>query len=339
MVTGVESMCQPGVPSLERWQGLLRDRFHSVQDLLEHLQLSAHQVLDADLHHRSFPLFVPRCYANKMVVGDPRDPLLLEVLPRHQERVDKPGFVDDPLNERSHNPVPGLLHKYKGRVLLTLNAACAVHCRYCFRRHYTYPQDTLEDAFSAGWLDYIRDNPTVKEVIFSGGDPLMLPDSAWLSWMQSLSSIQHVDVLRVHSRMPSVVPERITQDWCQLMRQSRQKIVMVMHVNHANALDDAVDLACRRMKQAGIVLLNQSVLLRGVNDMLSAQINLQERLFISGVLPYYLHLLDPVAAAWHFEVSEDKALALHRGMKENLAGYLVPRLVRDIPGIAHKSWF
>lgn len=321
-----------------RWQHQLHDRFHDVASLLTFLDLTGHPKLDADHEQSNFPLFVPRCYAQKMRRGDPSDPLLLEILPRQLERQEQPGFVKDPLNEQDANPVPGLLHKYKGRVLLTLNAACAVHCRYCFRRHYDYPKQTLDKAFSKAWLSYIQTHTDIHEVIFSGGDPMMLPDAAWATWVEALSTIPHLRTLRIHSRMPAVLPERISSDWCNIMAQSPLNKVMVLHVNHPNALDDAVAKACLKMRKHNITLLNQAVLLRDINDTVSIQCALQTQLFAFGVLPYYLHLLDPVAGASHFDMPLNEARTLHQGMKKNLPGYLVPRLVRETPGVLHKSW-
>jgi EF-P beta-lysylation protein EpmB len=273
-----------------------------------------------------------------MVAGNPRDPLLLQVLAVADELTQTPGFVADPLQENQTNLMPGLIHKYQGRVLVTLTPVCAVHCRYCFRRHFPYQENTPGPLGRADLLNYIASNVSIHEVIFSGGDPLLAKDSVLRTWLNQLSDIPHVKTVRFHTRIPIVLPERIDSACLNLLaEETRLNKVIVLHSNHPQELDHDVERACKALKEAGCHLLNQSVLMRGINDSADVLVSLSERLFDCGVLPYYLHLLDKVLGAAHFDVPLHEARLLFEAMQARLPGYLVPRLTREEPGKAHKT--
>jgi EF-P beta-lysylation protein EpmB len=307
----------------------------SARELCALLQLDLPQFL-SQTATAEFALRVPRSFVARMVPGDLNDPLLKQVLPIAAEMQLAPGYSHDPLQEKKVNPVPGLLHKYQGRVLWLLSGGCAIHCRYCFRRHFAYQENTPG---RAGWeaaLNYIVQNPDISEVIYSGGDPLLLKDELLAELTQKIAAIPHVTTLRIHTRLPIVIPERVTEGLVDCLRKTRLQAVVVLHCNHANELDSNVAQALQPLRQAGITLLNQSVLLRGVNDDAEVLIALSRRLFAVGVLPYYLHMLDAVQGAAHFAVSLDKARELKEVLRGALPGYLVPRLVQEKAGMASK---
>jgi EF-P beta-lysylation protein EpmB len=284
-----------------------------------------------------FGLRVPRGFVGRMRRGDRRDPLLLQVLPVDAECRAAEGFVTDPVGETAAMVAPGLLHKYRGRVLLTLTGACGVHCRYCFRRHYPYGDANPTGSHWAQARAYIAADPTIHEVILSGGDPLSLSDQRLAALTAELAGIPHLRRLRVHSRLPVVVPERITSELLAWLSGNRLRPVLVVHANHAREIDTTVGDALRRITAAGIPVLNQSVLLKDVNDSPERLCELSERLFEVGVLPYYLHQLDPVQGAAHFEVTDSRAVSLVAELRTRLPGYLVPRLVREKVGAPGKS--
>ena len=273
-----------------------------------------------------------------MVPGDSGDPLLRQVLPLDAEFQAAPGYGTDPVGDGAAMTVPGVLHKYHGRVLLTATGACAVHCRYCFRRHFPYNEAQAAAAHWQAALDYIRADASIAEVILSGGDPLSLSDRRLQEFVVQLDDIAHVRRLRVHTRVPVVIPARVDSALCAWLRATRLATVIVVHVNHANEIDAAVVAAFAALAAAGARLFNQSVLLHGVNDDVTALAALSERLFAAGVTPYYLHVLDKVAGAAHFAVAPAQAQALHRDLAARLPGYLVPRLVREDAGAAAKTW-
>ncbi len=315
------------------WQQELARGFRRPADLLKALDIpSDHPGLSFE--DSAFPLRVPRCFAARMERGNPADPLLQQVLPRKIEYRAAPGFGADPVGDKRAMPLPGLLHKYHGRVLLVGTGACAIHCRYCFRRHFPYG-----DA-RPGWggaLDYIANDGSIREVILSGGDPLTLSDGRLADLTSSLDAIPHVKRLRIHTRLPVVLPARIDEGFMAWLTRLRLDKVMVIHANHPNELDDEAATALARLKAAGITLLNQAVLLQGINDDAAVLTDLSERLFAAGVLPYYLHQLDKVQGAAHFEVDDERAMSIHRQLLIRLPGYLVPRLVREQAGEAYKS--
>lgn len=319
-------------PAWQRaWAGALRDP----HQLLLRLGLDPALAAGAATAHGLFRLRVPESYLARMRHGDPRDPLLLQVLPQAAEAVEQPGFVPDPVDDAAAMAAPGLLHKYHGRVLLIMTGACAIHCRYCFRREFPYDGfGALQDPGPA--LDYIRRHPDVTEVVLSGGDPLALADHRLAELLERLERIPHLRRLRIHTRLPVVLPERVDDGLLSWLGQGRLQQVLVLHANHPREFDPPADAALTRLRASGVTLLNQSVLLAGVNDDLETLCTLQERAFAAGVLPYYLHLLDRVRGAAHFEVPESEARRLHAGLASRLPGYLVPRLVRELPGASGK---
>ncbi len=298
------------------------------------LELQPEQVGASETPGLQFPLRVPRSFVARMKIGDPNDPLLLQVLPHLRELEASPGYSLDPLQEEQVSPATGLLHKYHGRVLLVTTGACAIHCRYCFRRHFPY-SDHTGDWQSA--LTYISSDSSIREVILSGGDPLSLADEKLESLARAISEIGHVKRLRLHTRLPVVLPERVDANLLGWLSRSRLDKVVVLHVNHPNELDSATLAAMARLKSTGATLLNQTVLLRNINDNVHTLSSLSEALFQAGVLPYYLHVLDRVEGASHFEVPETDARRLARGLLAELPGYLVPKLVKEQAGASSKT--
>ncbi len=284
-----------------------------------------------------FPLRVPESFIARMEPGNLRDPLLLQVLPHNQETRLVPGYHQDPVGDQASMVVPGVIHKYRGRVLLIAAASCALHCRYCFRRHFPYAEANPKSDQWGRALDYIASDSTVNEVILSGGDPLLLADSRLSVLIGRLETIPHLRRVRIHTRLPVVLPSRVNKTLLRWLGQGRLQMVMVIHANHPNELDETVHVALQKIATAGVTLLNQSVLLKGVNDRVETLNELSEILFSAGVLPYYLHLLDKVQGAAHFEVSEERALSLVEAMRSSLSGYLVPRLVRERQGAPAKQ--
>lgn len=315
------------------WRQELQEAITRPDDLLELLALTRADVGLSDAACADFPMKVPLDFARRMERGNPTDPLLIQVLPQVRETQSFPGYSHDPVGELgATNPQPGIVHKYRGRVLLIVTGGCAVNCRYCFRRHFPYADNRNSRTEWRSTLDYIRANSSITEVILSGGDPLIAGSDHLAALVDEIAAIDHVARLRVHSRLPVVLPNRVTSDLLAALTRDSLQTVMVIHSNHANEIDDGVTAAITALASAGITILNQAVLLAGVNDTLAAQLALCEQLFAAGVLPYYLHLLDRVQGAAHFEVSETAARALHQQMRGNLPGYLLPRLVREVEG-------
>ncbi len=323
-----------GGDSTAPWQRSLAAAVRSLGELLDLLELAPDAVEGADGAARDFPLRVPRGFVARMRRGDPHDPLLRQVLPSAEELDAVPGFGRDPLDERGASPAPGLLHKYRGRALLLAAGACGVHCRYCFRRHFPYTEHRPGALRAA--LRYLEAREDVHEVILSGGDPLAATDDRLAELSAALEAIGHLRRLRIHTRMPVVLPERVDARLLAWLAASRLRPVMVLHANHPREIDGAVGAAVRRLRDAGVTVLNQSVLLAGVNDRVETLRRLSERLFEAGVLPYYLHVVDRVEGAAHFEVDEKTAGRLIWDLMQQLPGYLVPRLVREQPGAPAK---
>ena len=327
----------PRIQPLEHrpaWQEQLATAVRSVDELLQLLQIDPAVAKIRPLQS-DFPLRVPHGFIQRMVKGDSRDPLLLQVLPVAQEADDVTDYTPDPLNELNAMPAPGLLHKYQGRALLTTTGACAVHCRYCFRRHFPY-----SDANPGHWqaaIEYLAQHPDICELILSGGDPLTLTDSRLHSLTEQLADLTHLRTLRIHTRLPVVLPARIDSGFLSWIKAQTLKLVFVIHCNHPGEIDHSVTVALDKLTAAGVTLLNQSVLLHEVNDSAATLARLSERLFAAGVLPYYLHRLDRVQGAAHFEVSIARARAIMTELSAMLPGYLVPRLVQEIPGAACKT--
>jgi EF-P beta-lysylation protein EpmB len=319
------------------WQDSLADLITNPQELLELLELTPEDVSISPDVLREFPLRLTRSFAAKMQKGNPMDPLLLQVLPQHLEHIWTEGYSNDPLQESLANPVPGILHKYAGRALLMPTSSCAIHCRYCFRRHFPYAENRPNKQEWQHSLQYIRADESIHELILSGGDPLATSDRH-LEWLlEHLAGITHLKRLRIHTRMPLVLPQRINDKLCELLQRLPLTCIVVIHCNHAQELDDAVHMACKQLKSAGIELFNQSVLLRGINDSVQALSALSEKLFEYGVIPYYLHLLDKVQGSSHFQVPEDIARQLLASLRNQLPGYLMPRLVKEESGKLSKT--
>ncbi|MFC0269323.1 EF-P beta-lysylation protein EpmB [Kushneria aurantia] len=319
------------------WQRQLREAIRQPRDLLAAVGLDARWLAGAQLGHEAFEVRVPHAFMARMRHADPNDPLLRQVLPLAAEGEPVTGFVSDPLEEADHTPAAGLIHKYAARVLMITSGACAINCRYCFRRHFPYAEHTPSRAQWYDTLDYLRGDDTLREAILSGGDPLLSSDArlAWLA--QALGEIPHLKRLRLHTRLPVVIPDRVDDALLEWLAASRLQKVMVLHINHPAEIDAAVVQACARLKSAGVTLLNQSVLLKGVNDAATTLAALSERLFEAGVLPYYLHVLDPVAGASHFDVPDERARLLVEALRAELPGFLLPRLVREVPGKPAKT--
>lgn len=314
------------------WQQELKLAIRSVDVLLEALSLTADDLQGAYAAARDFPVRVPGPFLRRIRAGDPNDPLLKQVLSSGEETSQVTGYSNDPLEERAHNPLPGLIHKYDSRVLLMPTAACAVHCRYCFRRHFPYADNRLDSGALDAILAYLRQHPGINEVILSGGDPLIIDDDAMDGLISRLEQLPQLSRLRIHSRLPIVIPGRLTTTLAERLRDSRLNTVLVVHCNHANEIDAETSMALHAWRDRGITLLNQAVLLQGVNDTVTDQVALAEAVFDAGVLPYYLHVLDPVAGTAHFDVSDGAALQIHAQMRDALPGFLLPRLVREVPG-------
>lgn len=317
------------------WKRQLRDAFRDLDALLQTLGLNRNQLaLDAE---SNFPLLVPQSFAARMRHGDPRDPLLLQVLPLASERALTPGYVADPVGDLEQTRARGVIQKYAHRVLLVTTGSCAVHCRYCFRRHFPYSEELAAVGEWRGAVAQIASDPSIHEVILSGGDPLSLATHKLRSLTDALAKLPQIRRLRVHTRWPIVLPARVDDELCQWLEGLPWPTVFVVHANHAQELDGSVADAVARLRAAGTTLLNQAVLLKGINDSIDAQCTLSEAAIGAGIVPYYLHLLDPVAGAAHFQVSERAARRILHAMRAKLPGYLVPRLAREVPGRSSKT--
>jgi EF-P beta-lysylation protein EpmB len=313
------------------WRELWRDAITDAGELLRAVGLGDRDDLLPD-GDAGFALRVPRGFVARMRRNDPRDPLLLQVLPQRAEQDRVAGFTVDAVGDMAARAAQGVLHKYQGRTLLIASGSCAINCRYCFRRHFPYGE---EMAAAGQWrraLEHLRQDPSITELILSGGDPLSLATSKLEELTAGLRELPQVTRLRIHTRLPVVLPERIDEGLRQWLGALPLQKVVVLHANHANEFDASVDQACARLREAGATLLNQSVLLRGVNDDADVLAELSERAFAAGVLPYYLHQLDRVDGAAHFEVTDARALALVEQLRARLPGYLVPKLVREMAG-------
>ena len=319
-----------------RWQSDMAEAVRDPRELLALLDLDPAWLEPARRAAAAFPLRVPRAFLARMRKGDPADPLLRQVLPLDEELREVPGYSRDPVGDMPSLAARGLLHKYAGRVLLITTGACGVHCRYCFRRHFPYSDETARADEWREALDYLKSDDSINEVILSGGDPLSLSDERLAGLVQSLEAIPHIKRLRIHTRQPVVLPSRVDEAFLGWLNACRLQKVVVLHMNHAHEMDVAVAEACARLRGTGATLLNQTVLLKGVNDSADVLCELSEALFAAGVLPYYLNLLDPVAGAAHFDVPESEALALMSELRARLPGYLVPKLVREVPGAPSK---
>jgi len=318
----------------ESWKKELAEAISSPIGLLKELELEhlLSEFVDTD---STFRLRVPHAYVAKMQKGNPEDPLLLQVLPTLKEK--NPSGSKDPVGDLNALLSPGLLHKYHGRALLITTGACAIHCRYCFRRHFPYAENSGQASNWQSTIDYLRVHPEIQEVILSGGDPLVLDDAKLETLCSKLETIEHVKWLRIHTRLPVVLPSRVNHSLLQWIKKSRFRITMVIHANHAQELGSDEEQALQQLREIGVTLLNQSVLLHGINDNASSLVDLSKRLHDLSVTPYYLHLLDKVQGALHFEVNHRKACEIVDNMRVQLPGFLVPRLVREETGASSKT--
>jgi len=318
--------------------------YHLSQVITDPHTLFAHLNLDAALLAKHYPqikqafaLRVPLQFVKRMQKGNINDPLLRQVMLADEELIEVPGYSADPLEEKMHTALPNLLHKYQNRVLLITKTNCAINCRYCFRRHFPYHENQGNKHNWQNALQYVAAHPEVNEVILSGGDPLMAKDHE-LDWLISqIESIPHIERLRIHTRLAVVIPARITATLCQRLDSSRLQTIFVTHINHANEIDDHVKSSMKRLTASNVLLLNQSVLLKGVNDNVTSLKQLSNQLFKAGILPYYLHVLDKVAGAAHFFVDDEIAKTLMKQLAAEVSGYLLPKLARETSGEYNKT--
>lgn len=316
------------------WQQALQQCITRFDELLQFIP-AAGEHLCAEAH-ASFPLKLSRRYLAKIDPHNAQDPLLLQILPQSIELQPHPAFSTDPLAEQRYNPLPGLIHKYANRVLITLVGSCAIHCRYCFRRHFAYEDNRPGSEGLEAIYDYIRARPHLNEVILSGGDPLLAKDNLLTSVIQALSQIPQVKRLRIHTRLITTIPERVTPEFIAALTHTRLKIIIVTHSNHPHELDEDIAAACAELIRHQVTVLNQSVFLARVNDSAEVLIALSEKLFACHILPYYLHSLDAIAGSAHFDLSLEKQATIYSAMQEQLPGFLVPKWVKEVPGEKHK---
>lgn len=309
----------------DEWRDILRNSIRDAESLRSALDLSPNQI--DWLVNPEFEILVPKPFLARIEPRNPTDPLLLQIAPSVLEQSEVDGYIADPLDERHSFIAPRVLHKYHGRVLYVSASACPIHCRYCFRRHFPYREHRSPSVEPL--LHVLRKDRSIAEVILSGGDPLVLPDDQLAQLIAKISEVPHIRSIRIHTRFGVVLPQRITTGLLRILKSARPKIVWVMHVNHPNEIDDNVKLTCNALSSIGVTLLNQSVLLRGVNDSAEVLRKLSWKLFNSDVLPYYLHLLDKVAGASHFDLPKERALSIFRKLQSSVPGYLAPRLVRE----------
>jgi len=327
---------QANADSRPQWKQELSNAIESVHQLLHILELDPAKLNLSEAAIRQFPLRVPLPFVEKMKKGDPNDPLLLQILPVTQEEQLDPDYQLDPLEELKSNPVSGLIHKYTNRVLMIGAQTCAVNCRYCFRRHFPYQENRISSQQLDKIIKYIENHPEVDEVILSGGDPLVNNDAQLSKIINRLNNIPHIKRLRVHTRLPVVIPSRVNDQMLSWITESRCPVTFVFHVNHPNEINNDLAEAIQKLRNSGCTVFNQAVLLKGINDQLETQLELSNKLFLAGALPYYLNLLDKVQGSQHFNVPEKDALALIEQMMKNTSGYLVPKLVRECPDIPYK---
>jgi EF-P beta-lysylation protein EpmB len=319
------------------WKAELSHCVSSIDDLLNQLGLNANNLSATEQAAIDFPIKVPQPFVQLMEYGNPNDPLLKQVLPISSELAIDSNFSTDPVDESNYNPVPGIVHKYHNRVLMIISPNCAINCRYCFRRHFPYDENRQSKQQWLEALDYLKTKPEINEVIYSGGDPLAANDN-FLRWLTAeIESISHIKRLRIHSRLPVVIPARIDEPLINWLGHTRLKPTFVLHINHANEISTELCQGVDRLKQAGISVLNQSVLLKGINDSSEQLIALSEKLFDAGIMPYYLHMLDPVQGASHFDVSKKHAVEIFHQIQSELPGFLTPKLVQERAGETSKT--
>ncbi|ANW24563.1 EF-P beta-lysylation protein EpmB [Vibrio coralliilyticus] len=325
------------VESVEQnWLKQLANGISDPEKLLLQLEIDPSPWQNGFEARKLFAQRVPQSFVDRMEKGNPFDPLLRQVLPLSEEFDVHSGYSTDPLDEQD-NQIPGLLHKYRNRALMIVKGGCAINCRYCFRRHFPYNENKGSKSVWSQSLDYVRQHPELNEIILSGGDPLMAKDEE-LQWLiEQIADIQHIKRLRIHSRLPVVIPARITTTFTKLLAGTRLQVILVTHINHANEINQELRDALSSLHREGVTLLNQGVMLKGVNDSVEAQVALSESLFDAGVLPYYIHVLDKVQGAAHFFISDQQAKQIMAGVIERVSGYLVPKLTREIGGRTSKT--
>lgn len=321
----------------DSWQEILSDLITDPEELMQLLELDPGASPYSMEAMAQFPLKAPRPFVARIEKGNWHDPLLRQIWPSPAEESHAEDFVADPLEEEHYNPVPGLLHKYQGRVLLTAAPHCAIHCRYCFRRHFDYQANSPSRARWDEAFSYIANDSSIEEVILSGGDPLALSDRQFQWLLLQLADIPQLTTVRIHTRLPIVIPQRTSAGLLRCLKESPLRIVMVVHCNHPQELDPVVTASFDALADVGVTLLNQAVVLKDVNDNAEALIDLSKALFQHNVLPYYLHMPDQVAGTEHFYVTDQHARELIQALHGALPGYLVPRLVREIPGERGKT--
>ncbi len=325
------------ISTSQTWQQELGKAFTKLETLLTYLELDINDLSDFERANQSFPLLVTKSFASRIKKNDPTDPLLRQVLPIPSELNLNSLYTKDPVGDDNATVLPGLIHKYHGRVLMIVTGACAIHCRYCFRRSFPYTDNSAHPSQLQQTVEYLQQNKEIDEVILSGGDPLTLNDQRISKIINAIESINHIKRLRIHSRLPIVLPSRVTDSLLQSLSSSKLKLVMVLHINHPNEISDSVKEVISALKNNSITLLNQSVLLKGVNDDVNTLVDLSHQLFNNNIQPYYLHLLDKVEGAMHFDISREDARTLYKKVQQKLPGYLVPKLVSEIPGEGSKT--
>ncbi len=333
MITRTEKIRQTPI-----WQQSLASAIKDFDELLHIVELDASQVNLSEAARKQFSLRVTRAYVDCIKPGDAHDPLLKQILPVNDEMLEIEHFITDPVSDYQSIVADGVLQKYQGRALLITTGACAIHCRYCFRRHFPYSTAHAGQNDWAAAIEYLSSHEDVNEVILSGGDPLTLTDQRLASLVQKIEKIPHINTLRLHTRLPVVLPERVCDELLDWISSTRLQTVIVIHCNHIQEISPAVVHALKDLRQADVTLLNQSVLLKGVNDSVTNLKALSLGLFAAGVLPYYLHMLDPVSGAAHFQVEEQLAINLLNHLQAELPGYLVPKLVREIAAKPSKTY-
>lgn len=314
------------------WQDHLKEAETCPESLCHRLGLNPKDIL----LNSNFKLQVPLPFIRRMEKGNPKDPLLLQVLPDKREELITDGYLHSPIEEEKYNPLPGVLHKYKNRILLTITKACPIHCRYCFRRHFPYDDNRFSLTQMSKAISYIEENPDIDEVILSGGDPLTVNDVHLSKLIKMLNKVSQLKRIRIHTRFIVTIPQRVTSSLLLILRTSEIPIVIVTHINHAQEIDEDLTYAIKALKDTSTPILNQSVLLKNINDNADTLEKLSDQLFQIGVFPYYLHLLDKVQGSAHFDVERERAIAIYQELQKNLSGYLVPKLVEEIPGAVSK---
>ena len=338
---GIVSASNGSVPSkvaaaTPSWQASMRAAIRDPVELCQRLGLPAAVARRGRQGAAKFPVFVPPEFLARMRRQDETDPLLRQVLPLSDETKIAPGYHLDPVGDRAATLLPGFVKKYRGRVLLIVTGTCAVHCRYCFRRHYPYTEAPRDMANWQPALDAINADDQISEVLLSGGDPLTVGDVRLAELAMRIADIAHVRRLRVHTRLPIMIPQRVNDELLDWLTETRLGAIVVVHANHARELDETVVAALARLGDAGIPVLNQAVLMRGINDSVDALAELSERLLDARVMPYYLHQLDRVQGAAHFEVPVHEGKRIVQWLRDRLPGYAVPRYVREVPGALSK---